>query len=137
MPDIGIDVMNKSFESQKQALEFMKELTKAADTTAVYSQPVQVGEYTVITASEVGAGGGFGYGGGFGSEQEDEDDESNSGAGYAGGGGGGSSGRPVAVISIGPNGVVVEPVIDLTKIALAAATALGSMFVMARRMRGR
>jgi len=137
MPDTGIDILNKSFESQQQALEFMQELTKSANTSAVYSQPVQAGDYTIITASEVGTGGGFGYGGGFGPDDEEQTEGKVSTGGYAGGGGGGSTGRPVAVISIGPDGVTVEPVIDFTKIALAAATALGSMFMMARRMRGK
>lgn len=136
MPDMGVEILSKSFESQEQSLAFMKELMKSADTSAVYSQPVQAGEYTVITASEVGTGGGFGYGGGFGPDDEEEAEEKMGAGGYAGGGGGGSTGRPVAVISIGPNGVTVEPVIDLTKIALAAATALGSMLMMARQMRG-
>jgi hypothetical protein len=42
---------------------------------------------------------------------------------------------PVAVISVGPRGVAVEPVIDATKIMLAMFTALGSMLVMLMRMR--
>ena len=44
-------------------------------------------------------------------------------------------GRPVAVITIGPNGVQVTPVIDRTKIALAALTVVGSLVLMLGRMR--
>jgi hypothetical protein len=44
-------------------------------------------------------------------------------------------GRPVAVISVGPAGVQVEPVVDITKIGLALITALGAMFMMLRKMR--
>lgn len=64
-----------------------------------------------------------------------ESDEA-AGMGGGGGGGGGASGRPVAVISIGEDGVQVEPVVDATKVALAFFTALGSMFFMLMKMRG-
>jgi len=38
----------------------------------------------------------------------------------AGAGGGTSVGRPVAVIRVGESGIQVEPVIDLTKVAVTA-----------------
>jgi hypothetical protein len=44
-------------------------------------------------------------------------------------------GRPVAVISVGPSGVRVEPVVDPTKIALAFFTMLGALFMSWRAMR--
>ncbi len=43
--------------------------------------------------------------------------------------------RPVAVISIGPNGVHVEPVVDPTKIALAFFTMLGGILIAWSGMR--
>ena len=53
-----------------------------------------------------------------------------------GGGGGGSSGRPVAAIVIGPDGVKIEPVVDVTKIGLAAIGAwLSIALLLARRAR--
>jgi uncharacterized spore protein YtfJ len=51
-----------------------------------------------------------------------------------GGGGGGSSGRPVAIITIGPEGVTVKPVFDITKILLAGLTSLGAMVMMFGKM---
>jgi len=42
--------------------------------------------------------------------------------------------RPVAVIIAAPEGVRVEPVVDVTKIGLAALTAAGFMFGMWMRM---
>jgi hypothetical protein len=42
--------------------------------------------------------------------------------------------RPVAVIIASPEGVRVEPVVDVTKIALAALTAAGFMVGMLLRM---
>jgi hypothetical protein len=38
------------------------------------------------------------------------------------------------VISIGPNGVKVEPIVDATKIALAGITAWGALAILLARM---
>src|SRR4051794_39913763 len=97
----------------------------AAHGRAVWSDPVQANGYTVITASEVIAGGGFGSGFGSGRSPGDaaaaaSQDRTNEGSGGGSGGGGGAMGRPVATIIIGPDGVRVRPVVDVTKIALAA-----------------
>lgn len=87
-----------------------------ASPSTIYSTPEQVGDGLVITASAWDRAGGFGFGGGG-------DDN---GAGAGAGGGGASQGRPVAVIRIGPDGVAVTPVMDLTKIAVTALlTAVG------------
>jgi uncharacterized spore protein YtfJ len=56
------------------------------------------------------------------------------GEGFGGGGGGRVFSRPVAVIIAAPEGVRVEPVVDVTKIGLAALTAAGFMFGMWMRM---
>lgn len=125
-------------ESQKDMFAFLERLYEAASPEAVFSEPVTVDDRVVITASEVNVGLGAGYGMGGGSEQaetSEEDPSVESGIGGGGGGGGGASGRPVAVISIGKDGVVVEPILDATKVALAFFTALGSMFLMFSRMK--
>jgi hypothetical protein len=120
----------------------------------VYSEPVTAGNYTVITASEIAAGGGFGSGVGLGpatpkaqkqpGEKGSQSEQANSGEGpvllhnmsWGGiGGGGGSTGRPVAMIIIGPDGVTVKPVVDLTKIALAGIAAWTTMLTVLRRAR--
>ncbi len=115
---------------QRAAMALLEELTATARPQAVFSSPVNAGEFTVITAAEVSLGLGFGFGGGGGS-----DDRANEGAGGGGGGGGGGGSRPVAVVEIGPAGVRVEPVMDVTKIVLAFITALGSSLVLGRRLR--
>jgi uncharacterized spore protein YtfJ len=132
-------------KNQEQAAELVEKLFAVAQPGAVYSEPVTVGEHTVITASEVSVGMGFGYGIGGGpgqvgrrrrvGEDEPRDERGEAGIGGGGGGGGASGARPVAVISIGPEGVQVEPVVDPTKIALAFFTTLGSMFFMLSKMR--
>jgi uncharacterized spore protein YtfJ len=129
-------VFDRAEKSQAQSLEALGRLFDVARAETVFGEPLQQGDYTLITASEVtvGLGFGFGVGGGEGIMDEEED-AGGEGFGGGGGGGGGSMGRPVAVIAVGPHGVIVEPVVDATKVALAFATALGSMFLMFSRMR--
>jgi uncharacterized spore protein YtfJ len=135
-----------SLKEQEQVVELVERLFSVAQPGAVFGEPVTSEEHTIITACEVKVGMGFGYGSGGGSGSGPDEGETKSeegaagaseGAGYGNGGGGGgvSGGRPVAVIAIGPHGVRVEPVVDVTKIALAFFTTLGSMFFMLNKMR--
>lgn len=132
-------------ENMNQGADLVSRLFDVAKPGSVFSEPVEREGYTVITASEVNVGMGFGqgFGGGSGPASHDGDaavttvlDEEEDAGGFGGGGGGGgfSAGRPVAAISIGPNGVVIEPIVDVTKVALAMFTTLGSMLLMFSRM---
>ena len=96
-----------------------------ADVGKVFAEPIRDRETTIIPAAEVMTGMGFGHGFGRGTDAEGE--EIHRGGGGGGGGGGSAFARPVAVIVASPEGVRVEPVIDFTKIALAAVTAGGFM----------
>lgn len=138
-------ILSFTEKTSEQLPAMLERLFVAARSEAVYSQPVISGNYTVITACEVTAGGGFGSGAGFGpatspsrKERPDEEgsqtEQANSGGGGIGGGGG-SAGRPVAIIIIGPDGVAVKPVFDVTKIALAGITAGISMLAILRKVR--
>jgi uncharacterized spore protein YtfJ len=113
-------------KNYEQAMAVLKRLFDVATPASIYSAPIVAGDRTIITASEVTVGMGLGVGAGA-------DQQGNGGGG--GGGGGGSFARPVAVIAIGPHGVNVEPVVDVTKIALALFTAVGAMMIAGRRMR--
>jgi uncharacterized spore protein YtfJ len=140
-----IDVIQKAVPDQAAADALMKRLFDVTHPSSVFSEPISQGEYRVIMAAEVSVGLGYGYGGGAGAGNEAAEESEaekgaapgpvNAGAGGGGGGGGGAMARPVAVISIGPDGVRVEPIVDATKIALAFFTTLGAMFMMRRRMR--
>jgi uncharacterized spore protein YtfJ len=131
-------MLDKSFE---QGPALFERMFSAAQPGAVFSAPVLQDKFTIILASEISAGGGFGSGGGLGpapasSEAEKTEAEAAPIEGGGGmGGGGGSFGRPVAAIVIGPDGVKIEPIVDVTKLMLAAIPAwamLGSLF---RRLR--
>ena len=132
-------------KSQEWAAQVVEKLFDVAQPSSVYAEPVTAGDHTVITASEVTVGMGIGFGVGGGVCRSNQIHELSaegsafvgevSGMGGGGGGGGASMARPVAVISVGPEGVQVEPVVDPTKIAIALFTTLGSMFFMLSRMR--
>lgn len=140
-------VFTANVKNQEEVTQLMERLFEVVDPETVFSKPKKVGEYTLITASEVivGLGAGYGYGYGHYSPSQEGNAEENEnvemeieiegGAGGGGGGGGGgmSSGRPVAVISVGPEGVVVHPVIDRTKLGIALISAIGSMYLAFNR----
>ena len=125
----------ESIPNQESANRLLGRLFDVAQPGAVYSEPITAGEYTVITASEVTASFGAGYGGGGGIGPDEEEQGQPGGLGGGGGGGGTTLARPVAAISIGPDGVKVQPIVDPTKFGIAIATAVGAMFLALGRMR--
>jgi len=134
------DELNKliieAIPDQEKANEVIGRLFTVAQPGTIFSEPVVAGEHTVITASEVSVGMGLGYGGGGGFEPQGEGQtDQEGGLGSGGGGGGYATGRPIAAISIGPDGVRVDPIADVTKIALAFFTMLGSLILMIRKMK--
>jgi uncharacterized spore protein YtfJ len=115
--------------------ETMDKFLDTANVYAVYGEPVQHGDTAIIPTAEVLSVMGFGVGSGRGpSSVADDTGNVNGGSGSGGGGGGRVLSRPVAVIVASPEGVRVEPVLDVTKIALAALTAGGFMVGMIARM---
>ncbi|GAB4578249.1 MAG: hypothetical protein Fur0022_09830 [Anaerolineales bacterium] len=98
---------------------------EAAGVDKVYGNAVEKDKTVVIPAAEVITSMGFGMGG--------------SAKGEGGGGGGGfSTSRPVAVVIVTEQGVRVEPIVDVTKVALAMFTAVGFMLsTLAKMKKGR
>ncbi len=127
----------ESVPNQEKANQMMNKLFDITHPDAVFSKPVAANGYTVITACELTAGIGFGFGGGGGVSPQQQGQNEGESAGYGGGGGGGgaTAARPVAAITIGPNGVEVEPVFDLTKVAIALFTAVGAIAMAANKMK--
>ena len=105
------------------AADALRALFGEATTGAIFSDPEQVGDDTVILASAWERAGGFGFGSGG--------DASGGGAGA--GGGGASEGRPVAVIRVGPRGVEVKPIVDFTKIGVTILLSLIAIGRVRRR----
>lgn len=140
MADAGFEFIKETIPNQGPGTELMMRMCDVAQPSSVFTEPVIVGDYAVIAASEVTISLGYGYGGGGSGRPSTEavdksQEESGMGYGAGGGGGGVASARPVAAIEVGPRGIHVEPIVDPTKIALAFFTALGAMFMMFNRMR--
>lgn len=94
---------------------------------AVFGEAVQSGNTLVIPTAEIVSMIGFGVGEGSTTEGE-------GGSGSGGGGGGMNISRPVAVVVASPDGVHIQPIIDVTKIGIAALTTLGLMISLLTRM---
>ena len=141
MIDIKNNDSSSSTGKRDEALaSLIEKLYSAAQPGAVYSEPVKSGNHTVIMASEVTVGGGFGSGSSIGPQEKKADDFlseapqiRSGGSGF--GGGGRSSGRPIAIIVIGPDGVTIKPVFDFTKIILAGIMTWVTMLMLLRKMR--
>jgi uncharacterized spore protein YtfJ len=142
-PDEAVSLIDRAAE---QAGKMLEKIFAAAQPGAVFGQPVEAGSYTLITAAEVTSGGGFGVGMARGPAPKPDAQQPPpaeapgaarkqfiGGSGF--GGGGGSMGRPVAIIAVGPNGVTVRPVVDVTKVVLAALTGSAAMLGLQRTMR--
>ena len=137
---------NPAIESQLVHKELIERLLEIAKPEAVYGEPFEVGEYTIIPAAEVSLGLGVGHiPTRYVSKQNTQEESSeqqdvpviSEERGSGGGGGGGGGSRPVAVISVGPEGVEIKPVFDWTKLGLAFLTTLGSIFYYGSRIRRR
>jgi uncharacterized spore protein YtfJ len=138
--DTSLIPADTDFESTVEAYDFIElTLNKFMDTGgvgAVYGEPIENGQTTIIPCAEVFTvlGVGAGYGSGYDKDSDESEDNGSGGGGGGGGGGGRTFSRPVAVVVASPEGVRVEPVVDATKIALAALTASGFMIGMFVRM---
>jgi uncharacterized spore protein YtfJ len=106
-------------------------LERASSGEGAVGQATAVGDHTVIPLVETFAFGGFGGGSGVGSEGGSE------GSGAGGGGGGLGRSRTIAIADVGPDGVKVRPVIDITGLALPAVSAVAALLLGRRRRRRR
>ena len=132
-----VDVTIALPKSMDMVKDTMDKFLSAASVNAVYAEPVQHGDTLMINSAEVLSGMGFGMGVGVGNNTDKDEGGKpvqNSGGGGGGGGGGRILSRPVAVIVATPDGVYVEPIVDVTKVALAALTAGGFILGMLLRM---
>jgi len=103
-------------------------LTDLSSPTAVFGAPIERGEMTLIPVSKYSVSLGVGGGGGTGPKQIDAPA-----LGGEGVGGGGAKGRPIATIIVTPQRVEIQPIIDVTRVALAGmATAVAmTLFITA------
>jgi uncharacterized spore protein YtfJ len=111
-------------------------LRQTATADAAFGQPREVEGRVIIPVSAVGTR--FGLGFGHGSPQlemeeesevpwdmEQASEEEDQGSAEGGGGGGGAESHPVAVIEVTPEGTVIRPLVDETRVALAGILLVG------------
>ena len=118
--------------SAGMAAHVMERLIATADVSKVYAPAIEHGERLMIPAGELVAVAGFGMGSGSGIAGAGSGSPRRGGGG-GGGGGGKTFARSVAVVVSSPEGVEIRPVIDVTKIALAALTAVGFVWAAWKR----
>lgn len=99
----------------EEIFEAIEDLRDKADASAVYGEPVTVGDKTIIPIADIKYGFGFGFGEGPTERDEEYDDEPGQSSGIVGG----VAARPVAALEITEDGVLVQPVEDENRIALA------------------
>lgn len=111
--------------AQTQPVDAMNEtidkFVSTSKVSAVYGEPTQEGNVTVIPCSEVSSWMFFGMGFGLGGSAE----KGNNGQGGGQAGGGNTYARPVAAIEVTSTGVRIKPIVDITKIGLAVVTSCG------------
>lgn len=116
----------------KTAEQTMERLARTARPDGVFGQPIERGEVTIIPCCAISLG--MGMGGGTGTAPATEKTEKAGGEGM--GAGGGARGRPVAAIIISRGTVRVEPIVDATRVAIAALTTAGMVAFWLARFSG-
>ena len=118
-----MSVPTEAANSISEMVETVLGTPTAAD---VFGPATTAGDTVVIPAAAFERAGGFGFGGGEGGDEVD-------GGGFGGGGGGTIEGRPVAVIEVGPSGVRVHSILDMTRITVAVIATLIALRRLARK----
>ena len=113
-------------------LEPIEKMVEGLGVDAVFGEPIREGGVTVVPVAEVRFAFGYGYGSGRGRVEEAEDEpRTNEGSGGGSGAGGRASAR--GYVRISADEVGFEPVLDVTRLALAGiAFAAWSVFWIAK-----
>ena len=117
-------------------LEPIEKMVDALGVGAVFGEPIREGDVTVIPVAEVRFTFGYGYGSGRGRSEEAKGEPSTGEEGSGGGSGAGGRASAKGYVRISADGVRFEPVLDVTRLALAGiAFAAWSVFWIGRTMR--
>jgi|DewCreStandDraft_5_1066085.scaffolds.fasta_scaffold15121_3 uncharacterized spore protein YtfJ len=102
----------------------------AASVRTVFGEPVRVGDRVIIPVAQVCGGVGLGFG------QRPAAGAEGGPSAQGGGGGGGFTARPLAVVVATPERVEVQPVLDLTRLAVVGMLLLAwNVFWISRTVR--
>ena len=115
------DQMRASVERVNSQVD---EMVHRMNATAVFGEPVQQGDVTLIPVASVTYGFGTGQGWGRG-KSEDAPAEAPMGEGGGGGGGGAGMARPLGFIRIDEKGARWEPTMDMTRVSVGGMLLAG------------
>jgi uncharacterized spore protein YtfJ len=117
-------------------LEPIEKMVDELGVDAVFGEPIREEGVTVVPVAEVRFAFGYGYGSGRGRGEETEGGPSTAEAGSGGGSGAGGRATAKGYVRISADEVRFEPVLDVTRLALAGiALAAWSVFWIGRTMR--
>jgi uncharacterized spore protein YtfJ len=117
-------------------LEPIEKMVDGLGVNAVFGEPIREGGVTVVPVAEVRFAFGYGYGSGRGRGEESEGGPSTAEEGSGGGSGAGGRASAKGYVRITADEVRFEPVLDVTRLALAGiAFAAWSVFWIGRAMR--
>lgn len=109
-------------EAIKELFERLDKVPEEVNINAVFGTPETIDGITLIPVAEISYGFGAGVGSGpshEGDEVSADTDATEGEAAIGAGGGAGAKARPIAYITVGPEGASVQPIVDEQKIALA------------------
>ena len=101
--------------AELNTIEPVEKLFEKLSVDAVFGQPFQEGDVTIIPVADVAVG--FGFGSGQSPTTEEDGEDADSGKGEGGGGGGKAT--PRGFIKITDDGVSFESTLDEGRVALA------------------
>ena len=117
-------------------LEPIEKMVDELGVGAVFGEPIREGSVTVVPVAEVRFAFGYGYGSGRGRGEQAEGGPSRSEEGSGGGSGAGGRASAKGYVRISADDVRFEPVLDVTRLALAGiAFAAWSVFWIGRTIR--
>ena len=122
--------------TELKVTEPIEQLFEKLRVDAVFGQPIQEGDVTIIPVAEVGVGFGFGSGPSPATEEEGDEADSGKGEGVSGGVGGGGKATPRGYIKITSDGVDFVSTLDEGRVALAGiAMSAWAIFWIAKTIR--
>jgi uncharacterized spore protein YtfJ len=117
-------------------LEPVEKMVDGLGVNAVFGEPIREGGMTVVPVAEVRFAFGYGYGSGRGRGEETEGGPRTAEEGSGGGSGAGGRASAKGYVRISADEVRFEPVVDVTRLALAGiAFAAWSVFWIGRTIR--
>jgi uncharacterized spore protein YtfJ len=105
-------------ESAAKANAQVDELMRRMNATAVFGEPIQQGNVTLIPVASITYGFGTGQGWGRGAKEGEQAATGAPQEGAGAGGGGGGMARPLGYIKIDENGAKWEPAMNMTLVSL-------------------